>query len=68
MNNVQELLAELKDLGWTWAAIADEIDVEQNTVSRWYAGVRYPANATAVMAMLAGLKRRARVPKKWRPR
>ena len=68
MNDIQEILENLKGRGWTWAAISDEIGVEQNTVSRWYAGTRYPTNVVAVKALLEGLKRRSRVPKKWRPR
>ena len=66
MNDVQEMLEELSRLGWTWASIGDAIGVGQNTVSRWYAGRRYPANATGVKALLKGLKRRERVPKKKR--
>ena len=68
MNDVQEILENLKDRGWTWAAISDEIGVGQNAVSRWYAGTRYPTNVIAVKALLEGLNRRSRVPKKWRSR
>ena len=35
MNDVQNKLLELKDRGWTMAAIADELDVSHMSVFRW---------------------------------
>ncbi len=40
MNDVREKLLQLKDRGWTMAAIADELDVSHMTVFRWRKGMR----------------------------
>ena len=66
MNDVQELLTELRSKGWTKAAISDEIGVEYDTVARWERGVRYPNNVGGVKLQLSELLRRRRVPKKRR--
>jgi predicted transcriptional regulator len=66
MNEVQELIAELQRKGWTLAAIADELGVDDATVYRWLNGLRSPANAVGVIAVLTGLLRRRRVPKRRR--
>ena len=63
MNDVQEVLARLKLKGWTMAAIADELDTHYNTVQKWAAGDRFPANAMAVKHELERLLVRRRIPK-----
>ena len=63
MNEAQELLVQLKERGWTMAAVADELDTHYNTVQKWAAGDRSPANATAVKHELERLLARRRVPK-----
>ena len=40
MNDVQNKLLELKDRGWTMAAIADELEVSHMSVFRWKKGMR----------------------------
>jgi transcriptional regulator with XRE-family HTH domain len=66
MNEVQELIAELRGKGWTLAAIADELKVDHDTVYRWQRGLRSPANPVGVLAVLKGLLQRRRVPKRRR--
>ncbi len=66
VNDVQELLVQLKANGWTLAAIADEMGTHYNTVQKWSAGHRSPANSGAVIQVLEGLLRRRRVPKQRR--
>src|SRR5918996_2693903 len=66
MNEVQDVLQQLKENGWTLAAIADEVGAHYNTVQRWDAGTRVPANSRAVVHELERLLTRRRVPKKKR--
>ena len=66
MNGIQEKIAGLESKGWTLAAIADEVGLTVNAVQKWKAGDRYPANAIAVLALLAQLAKRRRIPKQRR--
>ena len=66
MNDVQEKLLELKDRGWTMAAIADELDVSHMTVFRWQKGMRKAENSRSVLHMLDTLMKRKRIPKQRR--
>ncbi len=63
MNDIQEVLAQLRDKGWTWAAIARELGVHRETVSRWWAGTFYPDHPRVFVVVLEGLLRRRRIPK-----
>ena len=66
MNDVQEKLLELKDRGWTMAAVADELDVSHMTVFRWQKGMRKAENSRSVLHMLDTLMKRKRIPKRRR--
>ena len=66
MNEVQTCLANLRDKGWTLAAIADELGVTKNAVEKWNAGDRTPANRKLTLEHLGRLVQRRRVPKKRR--
>jgi transcriptional regulator with XRE-family HTH domain len=66
MTEVQELIAELQKKGWTLAAIAEELGVDDASVYRWQKGMRSPANVVGVVAVLRRLLRRKRVPKRKR--
>ena len=66
MNEVQTCLANLRDKGWTLAAIADELGVTKNAVEKWNAGDRTPANRKLTLEHLGRLLQRQRVPKKRR--
>ncbi len=66
MNNVQMKIAELQAKGWTLAALADELGNSVNTVEKWKAGDRYPANVGSVLLAMDALAKRKRVPKKRR--
>ena len=66
MNNVQEKLRDLREKGWTSAAIADELGVTDITVYRWKSGRRSPENAKPVMVVLDQLLKRKRIPKRKR--
>jgi transcriptional regulator with XRE-family HTH domain len=66
MTEVQELIEELQKKGWTLAAIADELEVDDASVYRWQKGMRSPANVVGVLAVLRGLLQRRRVPKRKR--
>lgn len=65
-NPVQIRLAVLQEKGWTLAALADEIEQKVNTLEKWKAGQRNPANEKAVLVMLGRLEKRKRIPKKRR--
>ena len=66
MNEVQTCLASLREKGWTWAAIADELGVTKNAVEKWVAGDRTPTNRKLILEYLDRLLLRQRVPKKRR--
>jgi transcriptional regulator with XRE-family HTH domain len=66
MTEIQELIAELQGRGWTLAAIADELGVDDSSVYRWKEGMRSPANVLGMLAILRGLLQRRRIPKKKR--
>ena len=66
MNDIQQMIVELRSNGWTLAAIADEVKVSRNTVDRWFRGERYPTNAAGVRVMLGRLVGRRRIPKQKR--
>ncbi len=65
-NPIQIKLAILQEKGWTLAALADELEQRVNTLEKWKAGDRNPANEKAVLAMLGRLEKRKRIPKKRR--
>ena len=69
MNDIQELLAQLRERKWTDAAIADELGVHLVTVQTWRSGKFYPSNAKPVALALKELLRRKRIPlqKRGRP-
>ena len=66
MNEIQKRIAELEAKGWTLAAISDQIGNHWNTLAKWKAGDRYPANAPSVLLALDLLMKRKRIPKKKR--
>jgi transcriptional regulator with XRE-family HTH domain len=66
MQEVEQALAELRAKGWTWAAIADELGVHQETVRVWRIGRQTPANPRPVLVVLERLLQRRRIPKKRR--
>ena len=66
IDDVQNKLLELKDRGWTMAAIADELDVSHMAVFRWQKGMRKAENSRSVLHMLDTLMKRKRIPKRRR--
>ena len=66
VNDVQNKLLDLKDRGWTMAAIADELHVSHMTVYRWQKGMRKAENSRSVLCMLGTLLKRKRIPKQRR--
>jgi ribosome-binding protein aMBF1 (putative translation factor) len=65
-NPIQSKLASLQEKGWTLSALADELEQKVNTLEKWKAGDRNPANEKAVLTVLDILKKRKRIPKKRR--
>lgn len=65
-NPIQGKLATLQNKGWTLAALADELEQTVNTLEKWKAGDRNPANEKAVITVLETLEKRKRIPKKRR--
>lgn len=63
---IQFALATLQGKGWTLAALADELNQKVNTLEKWKAGDRNPANELAVLTVLETLEKRKRIPKKRR--
>ena len=66
MTDVQDIIARLRDKGWTVAAIADEMGVDYDTVTRWQNGSRSPNNGVAVKLALGQFMGRRRIPKRRR--
>lgn len=67
MNNVQAKLGELKEQGWSLAALADELGMHWNTVNRWDKGTRYPDNLRPVLMALDTLMKRKPPPRRRYP-
>ena len=65
-NPIQIKLAILQEKGWTLAALADELEQKVNTLEKWKAGDRNPANGKSVLEMLERVNKRKRIPKKRR--
>ena len=66
MNDVQVELDALAVKGWSMAAVSTELGINQVTVRRWRTGLTYPDVPGPILAVLKGLERRKRVPKKRR--
>ena len=62
MNEVQRRIAKLQSRGWTLAAIANALGNHVNTIEKWKAGDRYPANANSVLLAMDQLAERSPVP------
>ncbi len=65
-NPIQIKLAILQKKKWTLAALADELEQTVNTLEKWKAGQRNPANEKAVLAMLDRIDKIKRIPKQRR--
>jgi transcriptional regulator with XRE-family HTH domain len=63
---IQIKLAVLQARGWTLAALADRLEQTVNTLEKWKAGDRNPANEKAVLAMLDNIEKLKRIPKRRR--
>ena len=66
MDDVREMIGQLRAKGWTLAAMADELEVDAYSMLRWETGQRSPANAAGVKTMLRQLMARRRIPKRKR--
>ena len=66
MNDVRKALAKLQDLGWTSAAIADELGVSPVTVFRWQKSDSQPDHMKSVLHLLETLATRRRIPRRRR--
>jgi predicted transcriptional regulator len=66
MNDIQELIWNLRSRGWTISAIADALKVTRSAVEYWRVGSRYPSNVLAVKHELERLLEREDIPKKKR--
>jgi DNA-directed RNA polymerase specialized sigma24 family protein len=63
---VQKRLLELHNQGWTYASIADELQVPADSVRKWAEGRRVPRYAHLIEEKLEQLLSRKRIPKKKR--
>lgn len=63
---IQLKLSAIQKKGWTLAALADELGLKVNTLEKWKAGDRNPANEKAVLSVLTKLEQRKRIPKQRR--
>jgi len=66
MNEIQIKITELQGIGWTLAAVAEELGVTCNAVEKWKAGDRHPANTKITLIILDRLRRRKQPPKRRR--
>ncbi len=55
MNDIQELLDQLRGQKWTDAAIAEELGTYRETVAVWRRGQSYPRYAKAIKIALRSL-------------
>ena len=55
MNDIQELLDQLRGQKWTDASIADEIGTHRETVTQWRRGYFFPRYAKAIKIALRSL-------------
>ena len=55
MNDIQELLDQLRGQKWTDAAIADELGTHRETVAEWRRGKFYPRYSKAIKIALRSL-------------
>ncbi len=55
MNEIQELLDQLRGQKWTDAAIAEELGTYRKTVAVWRRGQSYPRYHKAIKMALRGL-------------
>ena len=62
MNDVQNKISELQSKGWTLVAIADALGNHVNTIEKWKAADRYPANANSVLLAMDRLAERSPIP------
>ena len=60
MSDVRKALDKLRDLGWTSAAIADELGVSPVTVFRWQKNDSQPDHLRSVLHLLETLATRRR--------
>lgn len=63
---IQVKLRILQEKGWTLAALADELEQKINTLEKWKAGQRNPANEKSVLEKLEKIEKKRRIPKKRR--
>ena len=68
MNDIQELLDELRARKWTDTAIADELGVHHVTVQNWRSGKFYPRGAKTFAGAMRQMLKRKRIPKQKRGR
>lgn len=66
MNDIQVMILELENKGWTLAALSDEIKQSTSTVEKWKSGQRYPGNEKAVKLLFNDVAKKKRIPKKKR--
>ena len=62
MNDVQQQIAKLQSKDWTLAGIANALGNHVNTIEKWKAGDRYPANAQSVLLAMEQLAERSPTP------
>ena len=55
MNDIQELLDQLRGQKWTDAAIAEELGTHRETVAQWRRGHFYPRFSKAIKIALRSL-------------
>jgi hypothetical protein len=64
MGEIQKMIEDLENRGWTLAAIAREMEVSWKTVHRWKDGSHPPQNPKLVALGLDRLLQRRRIPKR----
>ena len=67
MNDIQSVVADLREKGWTQKAIADELGTAWQTVHRWGSGQTYPPTSKPILAALESLADKKPPPKRRYP-
>ena len=55
MNDVQEKLQRLREMGWSEESVADKLGIARFVVRAWSSGIMYPTHYDVILAALDAL-------------
>ena len=66
MNDIKDRINLLNNAGWTYSALADELQLSYEGLRTWRTGIRNPRHTKAILMLLDNLSKRKRIPPKRR--